>query len=183
METVYFYCAVIGGALLLIQVAMLLFGGADADFDTDVSPEADLAGAEASSILFQLSLKTVIAFVTFFGLAGMACLDAAVSDANTLLTAVAAGAGAFCLVGYLMRFLYSLQTSGNLDLGKAVGQTAKVYLRVPAGREGFGKITLAVAGRTVVRKAVTGGDMIPTGAEVVIQKLVAPDTFEVKTPQ
>ena len=35
METVYFYSAVIGGGLLVLQVLMLLIGGGDSDFDAD----------------------------------------------------------------------------------------------------------------------------------------------------
>jgi hypothetical protein len=184
METVYLYCAAIGGGLLALLIIMMLVGGADSDIDGDVAPDMDVAdGMDASSVLFQLSLKTVIAFITFFGLAGMACVEAAFADTTTLLIAVSAGAGAFFMVGYLMSVMMSLQSKGNLDLNLAVGSSAKVYLRIPGKNSGFGKVTVAVGGRLVTKKAVTKGDGIPTGAEVIINGMTSPDTFEVSSPQ
>lgn len=183
METVYLYCAAIGGGLLVLQVLMMLVGGGDTDFDADVSPDMDIGDAAASTVLFQLSLKTVIAFVTFFGLAGMACVQADVSHSTTLVVALVAGMAAFVMVGYLMQLMLSLQSKGNVDLRSAIGQAAKVDLRIPANHSGTGKIAVVVGGRLKTQKAVTSGDAIPTGADVVIQGMTSPDTFEVSTPR
>lgn len=183
METVYFYSAVIGGGLLVLQVLMLLLGGSDSDFDADGSPDMDASDVQASTVLFQLSLKTVVAFVTFFGLAGMACIQAEVNTTTTLLVALGAGLFAFVMVGQIMRWMVSLQSKGNLNLASAVGQSAKVDLRIPARHSGTGKVLVVVGGRMKAQKAVTAGDEIPTGAEVRIQKLTAPDTFEVTSIQ
>ena len=179
METIYTYSAWIGGGMLVLQTLLMLIGG-DSDVDADLSPDVDVAdGVDSSGILFQLSLKTVVAFVTFFGLAGLTCLQSGMGTNATLLTSVGAGLAAFFMVGWLMSFLRSLQSKGNLDLRQAVGSSAKVYLRIPGKRSGFGKVTVAVGGRVVTKKAVTSGDAIPTGAEVRIAGMVAPDTFEV----
>lgn len=183
METVYFYCALIGGGLLVLQVIILLVSGGNSDFDTDGAPDMDAADMDASTVLFQLSLKTVVAFVTFFGLTGMACIQAEVTTTTTLLAALGAGCLAFFMVGYLMRLMMSLQSKGNIDLSSAVGQTAKVDLRIPGNQSGAGKVIVIVGGRMKNQKAVTKGDAIPTGAEVVIRGMTAPDTFEVSTPQ
>lgn len=185
METVYLYCAAIGGGLLILQVILMLVGGGDADFDGDVSPDIDVVdaagAADASHVLVQLSLKTVVAFITFFGLSGMAAIDAEFTSTTTLLTSIGAGAAAFFIVGYLMSLMMSLQSSGNVDLSQAVGSSAKVYLRIPAKHSGSGKVTVAVGGRLLTKKAITLGDQIPTGTEVVIRGMSAPDTFEVST--
>ena len=58
METVYFYCSVIGGVFLVLQVLLMLISGGESDFDTDASPELDVVDIDASYVLFQLSLKT-----------------------------------------------------------------------------------------------------------------------------
>ena len=183
METVYFYCAAIGGGLLVLQVLMMLVGGGDTDFDGDVSPDMDVGDMAASTVLFQLSLKTVIAFVTFFGLAGMACVQAEVSHSTTVVVALVAGLAAFVMVGYLMQLMLSLQSKGNVDLKSAIGQSAKVDLRIPGKRSGTGKVAVVVGGRLKTQKAVTSGDAIPTGADVVIEGMAAPDTFEVSIPR
>jgi hypothetical protein len=181
MENVYFYCAVIGGGLLVLQVMMLLLGGGDSDFDADGSPDMDASDVHASSVLFQLSLKTVVAFVTFFGLAGMASLQAEASSSTALLVALGAGLIAFLMVGYIMNLMMSLQSKGNLVLESAIGRSAKVDLRIPANHSGAGKIIVVVGGRVKTQKAVTSGETIPTGTEVIIKGMSAPDTYEVST--
>jgi hypothetical protein len=183
METIYFYCSAIGGGLLLLLVLMLLVSGGDTDFDADVSPELDPGEIDASHVLFQLSLKTVIAFVTFFGLAGMACTKGEVGTSATLAVALSAGLGAFVLVGYVMQSMMALQSAGNIDLAAAAGQSAQVDLRIPAKNSGSGKIIVIVGGRQITRRATTNGDEIPTGAEVIINGMSAPDTYEVSTKQ
>lgn len=185
MDTVYFYCAVIGGAILVLQTILMFVGGdGDLDLDVDPGPDADLSDmAQPDSVLFQLSFKTVLAFVTFFGLTGMLGQEQQWTSNNTLLLAIGAGLGAFYMVGLMMRWLISLQRQGNLDLSKAVGTRALVYLRIPAERGGSGKVTVTVGGRRVVRKAITKGAEIPSGTEVVIDAMAGADTFEVSTPQ
>jgi len=183
METVYFYSSVIGGAFLILQVLLMLVSGGEGDFDADASPEMDVGDVDASYVLFQLSLKTVIAFVTFFGLAGMACTRAEVGTSATLAVALAAGLAAFIMVGYVMQAMMSLQSNGNVNLADAVGQSVKVDLRIPEKNTGSGKIIVIVGGRMLNKKAVTKGDAIPTGAEAVVDGMSAPDTYEVSLKQ
>lgn len=183
MENVYFYCAAIGGGILVLQILLLLIGG-DADVDADLAPEIDVSDVSTGGDVFlQLSLKTAIAFLTFFGLAGLAALEAELSTTWALVIAVGAGCFAFYVVGYLMRLLASLRSEGTLDLHRAVGLPARVYLRIPKGMGGEGKITVTLQGRTLTQKAVTNGEEIPTGSEVVIRGIRGADTFEVVLPQ
>jgi hypothetical protein len=182
METLYIYCAAIGGGLLVLQVLMLLVSGGESDFDTDASPESGVGDIDASHVLFQLSLKTVVAFITFFGLSGLACISAGLTTSLTMTIAAASGMAAFIMVGYAMQSLMALQSKGNVDLRLATGQSAKVDLRIPAANSGAGKVAVVVGGRLLTKKAVTNGDAIPTGAEVIIQGMTSPDTFEV-TPK
>jgi hypothetical protein len=183
METVYLYCSAIGGGFLLLQVVMMLISGGDTDFDTDASPELDAGDIDASRVLFQLSSKTVIAFVTFFGLAGMACTKGDVSTSATLAVALASGLAAFLMIGYVMQAMMALQSRGNVNLPDATGQSARVDLRIPANHSGAGKVAVIVGGRLITQKAVTSGDAIATGTEVVIDGMTAPDTFEVSPKQ
>ncbi|MFT4514333.1 MAG: hypothetical protein ACI89X_000181 [Planctomycetota bacterium] len=183
METVYFYCAAIGGGFLILQVLLMLISGGESDFDGDASPELDVGEIDASYVLFQLSLKTVIAFVTFFGIAGMACTKGDVSTSATLAVALAAGLGAFMMIGYCMQAMMALQSRGNINMMDAKGQSAKVDLRIPENHTGSGKIIVIVGGRMLNKKAVTKGDAIPTGAEVVVDGMTAPDTYEVSLQQ
>lgn len=183
METIYLYCSAIGGGLLILLVLMMLVSGGDAEFEADATPELDGGDIDASRVIFQLSMKTVVAFITFFGLAGMACTKGELSTSASLAIAIACGLAAFVMVGYVMQAMMSLQSKGNVDLQSATGQSAKVDLRIPAKNEGSGKIIVIVGGRQITRKAVTTGDAIPTGAEVVIDGMTAPDTYQVSPKQ
>ena len=93
--------------------------------------------------------------------------------------AVAAGLAAFYIVAFIMASLKRLESSGNLDLTNAVGQTGQVYLRIPARKTGVGKVTVEVQKRSLQLNAVTDGDQIDTGAPVRVLNLIGNDTVEV----
>lgn len=178
METIYFGSAVIGGALLVIQLVLSIFtGGADADFDVDVDIDADLDGAEGAG---GISFRTVVAFITFFGIAGMGCSQAGVGRFLTLLAAVGAGGSAFWLTGLMMAQLYRMQSSGTVRIQNAVGAEGKVYLKVPGRKKGAGKVTIPIQGRTMEYRAITAGSELPTGALCRITAVHPPSTLEVE---
>jgi hypothetical protein len=173
MYTIYFWSAVIGGGLLGIQLLLTLFGGdSDVDGDVDVDVGADGIG---------LSFRTAVAFLTFFGIAGMMCLRSDFSQGKSLTIAVLAGAAAFWLVGLAMLQLSRLKSSGNVDINNAVGVEARVYLTIPAERGGQGQVTVPIQGRTMQYKAVTSGPAIKTGEFCKVLAVHAGDTLEVET--
>ena len=87
------------------------------------------------------------------------------------------------MVGYVMQAMMALQSKGNIDMKEAIGQSAKVDLRIPENHTGSGKIIVIVGGRMLNKKAATKGDAIPTGTEVVVDGMSAPDTYEVSLKQ
>lgn len=175
MRSIYVVCAVVGGAILLIQTGLLLLGfdggesGFDFDADTDVGD---------GSFGF-LSLRALTSFLAFFGLSGWGALEAGWGRGASLGVAVAAGAAVMVVVVWLLRLQLKLGSSGNIDPANALGKTATVYLRIPGSRTGKGKITVSIQGRTQEYLAVTGGDTIPTGATVRVVSMPTEGTFEV----
>ncbi|HLU39365.1 MAG TPA: NfeD family protein [Planctomycetota bacterium] len=182
METVYLICAVAGGTILVAQTVLAALGGGHHDGGHDALPDVSDPGSIADAhdaFLKLLSLKTVVAFVTFFGLAGLACRRAALSDATALGIALGAGVLALWIVAWLMAALTKLQSRGNVDLRNAIGSQGKVYVRVPGARTGAGKVLLTVQGRTVEARAVTDGPEIEAGAQVTVTG-AAGNTLEVQ---
>jgi membrane protein implicated in regulation of membrane protease activity len=180
---VYLVCAIVGGTLLLLQTILMAVGG---HHDGDVAHDADASHADGpgdsghdASFVKWLSLKTIVACLTFFGLAGLAAEKGGLSWTVSLAIALLSGTAAVVFVALLMAGLGRLQSKGNLDLQNAVGSVAKVYLRVPAGRRGAGKVTLEVQGRYVEAEAVTGGGELPVGAAVRVIGVAGPLTLEV----
>lgn len=168
MSTVFLYCAVIGGTILVLQFVLLLFG---AGGDTDVGGEhvgdpAHGVGHDQAAFLKLFSLQTVSTFLTFFGLVGLGTASMQWSPIAVAVAAGLAGIAALFVVGKLMGGLSRLQSSGNVDLRNAVGHTGSVYLRIPPAGEGHGRVLMQVQGRTVECRAISRADEIPTGATV-----------------
>lgn len=178
MDLVYTLAAAVGCTALLVQVGLQLLGmgGDDVHLDADV----EVHEGEGNFFFGVLSFKSLSAFIAFFGLAGLAAGQMGVeSSALKLVLAGAAGTAAATVVVVLMRGLARLQSSGNIDLDKVVGRTARVYLRVPPSNTGSGKITVEVDGRELELSATTPGVEIPTGAAVEVVRRVEGETFEI----
>jgi hypothetical protein len=190
MDILYLICAALGGTLLVCQFVMSVVGigdhhdvgGPDADLDHDVHHGDHGAGDDHSHSWFVgvLTFRTVVAGLTFFGLAGLAGLAREFPPLLTLLVAVAAGAGALFLVAFMMRGLHKLRAEGTVHIERSVGKHGTVYLRIPAERAGAGKVHLNLQNRTVEYQAVTNQVRdLPTGAKVVVLAVVSSDTVEV----
>lgn len=179
MDWVYFTCAIAGGTVLVGQIVLMLLGFDQGDVEaTDF--ELDEAGVGGSEFFDYLSLRSMVAFLTFFGLTGMG-----VQASNWepfpyahLVLAMAAGCLAFYVVGAIMIGFRRLHASGNIKLSQAVGQLGTVYLKVPAEHSGAGKVTVEVAQRTVEARATTAGAELPTGSKCQVVSVVG-DTLEV----
>lgn len=183
-ELVYMGCAAAGGCVLVIQSLLLVFGLGDGhDADHDIHPEDSGPGhadTHEGSGSFQLfSVRSIVAFLTFFGLGGWWGCG---RDWNAWIVALfAAGCGASIglVVAWVLSMQRRLNTQGNLRPEQAVGSVARVYLRIPARRASPGKITVALQGRTAEFLALTDGEELASGQQVRVLALVGPDTFVV----
>jgi hypothetical protein len=104
LQNVYLGCAAFGGAVLVLQTlaSMLGAGHADGGADLDDVHPGDHgghgghgghgSGVDADAFLKLFTLKTIVAFLTFFGLGGLAAQRAGVASGGSLGLAVAAGA-------------------------------------------------------------------------------------------
>jgi hypothetical protein len=193
---VYTVCAVLGGTLLVCQSLMTLLGlghhheigGADHDIGGhDVHGGVHGGGErhevghdqETTGHVNLLTFRTLVAALTFFGLAGRAAGASGADPRLTLVLALAAGAGALFLVAWLMRTLYGLKSDGTVRIHRALGHAGTVYLPIPGHRGGAGKVHLNLQNRTVEYQAVTAQGPLPTGARVTVVAVVASDTVEV----
>ena len=49
-------------------------------------------------------------------------------------------------VALLIKWTLMLQSAGNVSLKYAVGKTAEVYIHIPAGNKGIGKVLVTFSG-------------------------------------
>ena len=161
-------------------------GIGDADVDDGHVHWTEAAGADTdhispSRVFAVLSLRTVVAAVAFFGLGGWTSLAGGFSPAVSFAVALGCGAAAMYAVYTLMRAIYGLRSEGNVRIRGAVGLAATVYVPVPANRHGAGKIQLNLQNRTVEYQAMTDDEeKLPTGARVVVTRVLGPDTVQVE---
>jgi len=185
--TFYFYLAVVSTVIFVVQFCLAMFGGLghdvdldhDVDFDHDMSTDAsDISDTDYSGIsdINLFSIKSITAFVMFFGWAGFFW-----GDKGYL------GLGIALVCGFVMMFLTSLviflllkmQQSGNISSRDLVGRTASVYLSIPGGRSGTGKITVKLDRCSREVKAMAD-EAIPHGVPVVVKELIQGNCYLVE---
>jgi len=192
MTTLFTACALFGGTLLLCQTFLTLIGlSGDHTFDGDTHGEISAGdcdhggemsahGHHSSTWYFGIiTFRTMVAALTFFGMAGMAAHTSQMADGPSLVIALLAGFAAMYTVHWLMKQLGRLRADGSLRIEGAVGMTGNVYLRVPGAHQGAGKIVLNLQNRTVELTAWTNQTDLATGVPVVVTKVVGPDSVEV----
>lgn len=179
MEFTYMACAAAGGTVLLLQTALMLFGVGDGHADVDGHHDLGGDGDSHDSSFGLFSVRAIASFFTFFGLTGWMGTTKDWDPTVTVLVAVASGLVLMVLVAWMLRMQLKLQSRGNLEPANALGQSARVYLRIPGNNTGFGKVTVKIQGRSAEFSAFTMGEGLPTGALVKITRMSTPDTFEV----
>ncbi len=182
LESVYLWCAGIGGIVLLFQVVMI-FMGADDGGDFDVGDaDGDFGGDDSGFWILEIfTLRTMAAAALFFGLAGMSASSAGLAPPVSLTIASAAGTAALYGVYWLFKATFRLlQTSGNENIDNALGEPAKVYVAIPASNSGAGKVHVVVQGRTAEYQAVTSDtNKLATGETVQVIEIINNDTVRV----
>lgn len=181
MYAFFVACAVLGGVILVAQLVLGMVGF-DADHDVDVDADSH-GGAHALGHGLDLwSARSIAAGVAFLGLTGAGTLAAGWRPGFAIGAAVGAGLVAMIAVAWIMSQLLRLEDDGTVRVEGAIGAPATVYLSIPGGREGPGKVTLTLQGRTVEYAAITAGAPLPTGSPVVVIDVEGPDTLVVATP-
>lgn len=155
--------------ILVVQTVMVLLGfgeggdGADADADDVLDGDVEDGG------LGLFSVRGIVAMLCIMGWSGVALLETALPKAVSILIAFLLGVATLFGMAYLMKLIYRLQSSGNIDIGNAIGKVGQVYIPIPADGKAGGKITVTVQERLTECEAITVGDtMLETGTYVRI---------------
>ena len=170
--------ALIGGILFVLYFFLLMIGGIATDiFDGLFGIDVDM-GADAS--FKALTFQGIMAFLMFFGLAGLYVTKSGGGPSPAILAGGAAGGLSMYATGKLFELFVNLQQDGTVELSEAIGVKGQVYLRI--GDEGVGQVTVEVneAQRTFNAKSEDGtgiatGDFIEvvdTIGEVLVVKRI-----------
>jgi hypothetical protein len=166
-QSVYWFFALFGTLVFFVQFLMTLFGfGGDSDSGTDVHTDAHISHSFGDMRFF--TIRTMVAFLAFFGWGGVLWGH---NGWSGFFAALASGSVMMCATAFLIFFLLRLQHSGNILPHEYIGHTGTVYLSIPAGRNGSGKVTVTMEGCTREISAVAD-ESIPTGAPVVVKDVI-----------
>lgn len=157
-----FACIGIPATLVLVlQTVLLFFGigdgdGADADVDPDGFDISEAASGDDGLTLF--TVRGIIAMFCVGGWSGIVFLDLGLNSTLSIFLSVVCGIAALVGIAYLMRAVMKLQSSGNIQLGLALGKIGEVYIPIPAKGKGRGKINITVQDRFMEIDAISAGD-------------------------
>ena len=178
MQNFFLACALLGGAIVLLQLIFGMAGAHDVPHETPhdmhgVHPE------HASEGLHLFSVRAVTAGLATFGAAGLGAMALGLPGLLALPLSAVIGLAAMFGVAWALRAMLRLESDGTVSIGGALGASGVVYLTIPGERSGAGKVHLTLQNRTVELPAVTPAESLPTGAAVLVVDVVDPDTVVV----
>lgn len=166
-----YFVAVPATLILLIQTILLLFGFGDdgdaGDVDIDVGDDG----------LRIFSVRGIVGFLAVGAWTGLACLGSGLSATIAIAVALILGFLAMYLLAKMIHTFMKLQESGNVKKTNAIGEMGKVYLTIPEGQKGTGKISVMVQEQLREYDAVTLGKALPTGTVVRVVGIESGDVL------
>lgn len=153
-------------------------GGFDGDFSTDFN---DLSTLEADPGMNLYTFRNLVNFLLGFGWTAILLRDRIASLAWLMVLSVLVGIALVAVVMYLFKWLNGMQQSGNIDVFRsAVGCQGRVYLTIPAERQGEGQVQITISGSVREYNAVTDGDEIKTGTPIKVVEALNSNTLVVE---
>ena len=155
--------AIFSSAVFIIQ-SIMTFVGMDSETNFDGDMSADGAGESTPFQLF--TFRNLINFMLGFSWTAIALRASTESTSLMLVGGVVVGVLLVCVVMYLFKWMSGMQQSGTIEPEALVGCKGSVYLTIPAGRTGEGKVQITV--RSAIREynAMTDGDRLPNEAPI-----------------
>ena len=172
-------------SLVFIIQSVLTFIGADADSNFDVDVDTSMDGADLSNIDGGSNLYTFRNFVNFilgFGWSAILLQESVPSVPLRIILSVLIGMGLVAAVMDLVKWLSGMQQSGNINLQRsAAGCEGKVYLTIPEGRSGSGKVQITINGAVREYDAVTESETaLKTGTSIRVVDALDANTLLVE---
>lgn len=161
--------------VFVIQTALTFIGLGDTDAGLD---DLSTDGVEDGSMSGLFSFRNLINFLLGYGWSGVLLYDRI--DARWALYLIAVFVGLLFVAAFVIMFrqMMRLAHDGSFHMEEALGLTADVYLRIPASRNGCGKVQFSVKGSVHETDAITDdAQELPTGSKVIIKEVIGNDTF------
>lgn len=167
----FWYLGYIGLFLVLLQAVLTLVLGHHGDLHSD---------GEGFAWSNFISLKAIAAMFLGVGFGGAVLSQSGFSLGVTVAGGVCLGFLIALFFMLLMSGFHGLRSDGTVRLREAIGQRAKVYIRIPGEETAPGEIQVGFAGRMINVPAFTRGPELPTGADVLVVSVHGEHALEVE---
>ena len=91
-----------------------------------------------------------------------------------------AGAAFVMMFFYIVKQTRKLEHNGVFNIEACMDKTVDVYLRIPAGRSGRGKVQISINGSVHEVDAMTDGEMIASGQKAIVKGIIDGSTVLVQ---
>ena len=172
METLQraFWFIALPSSLIFIVQTIMTFMGADASDGTSADFDGDFDGTDAPFQLF--SLRNLINFLLGFSWSGISFYKAIPNHGFLILVAFIIGAAFVYLFFLVIQQLQKLAEDNSFNIMDTVGKTGTVYLKIPAQKQGKGKVQVSVKGTTHELNAICETDEIPSGTMIRVLEVL-----------
>lgn len=177
-QKIYWMIAIPFSVFFLIQTIFSLFAG---DIDNDVSDHSDASGTDEGMPFHFFTIKNMVAFFTIFGWSGLACINAGLGHGLIIFISIVCGLLMMVIMAGIFYFMSRLVESGNLNIKNSVNKTGTVYIPIPAGRSGAGKVQINVQSSLRELNAVTDEtEELSTGTLIIVTDVLNNNLLVVK---
>ena len=154
--------------LIVIQTVLMLIGiGGDSGAEVDADVDLDDGIEVPDDGLAIFSVRGVTSMLCITGWVAVALLETSLPQGVSIAIAILCGVATLIGMAYLMRAVYRLQSSGNIDIENCVGKIGEVYIPIPSTGNGSGKVNLTVQEKFSEFTAITtAGEQLKTGSFV-----------------
>ena len=144
LELLFAASALVGGILFLLWFALMMIGGVAADVFEGLLGMEGVGDLGADASFKALTFQGLMAFLMFFGLAGLYTLKS--TETSTLAIGIGGIAGFASMwgTGKLFQLFITLQSDGTVEISESIGATGTVYLRIP--HDGAGQVQVNFGG-------------------------------------
>ena len=169
VEKIFAGIGLVALILVILQLAFSFLGGGGAE-DYDMSVEHP----DFSHSWSLFSIRGLFGFLLGLGWIGLSVLQRGGGVLLATLAGAAVGLVIAVMLALMMKVFHSMRSDGTIRLSNAVGLGCTVYQRIPASRDGFGKVQIIVQGRLQTLEACTDSATdIPPHAHVSVTQVVS----------
>jgi hypothetical protein len=159
----FWYVAIPSSLIFLVQTIMTFAGGHHGD-GFDGSFDHHDGGHDGDG--FQIfSFRNLINFLLGFSWTGISLYATIGNHIALTALAVLVGVGFVWMFFFMIKQLQRLSEDNSFKLESTIGKEVEVYLKIPAKRQGRGKVLVSVKGATHELEAMTDGEEIPSGGK------------------